>query len=183
MAPPNRQMNLLEQARQSATFDSNILTNLLYDGPETVSSRRAAFQRVEHALSLTDTMTLPTIYHGLTREQHYLEGVRRARATVHDMLTHQHRHFQSLTERYHLANASPFGMNFLMFCRTIELQGTPAQKAHWLPLIDTMEINGAYAQTELGHGTFVRGIATTATFDAVRDEFVLDSGGGSDETG
>jgi acyl-CoA oxidase len=28
------------------------------------------------------------------------------------------------------------------------------------------QIIGTYAQTELGHGTFVRGLETTATYDA-----------------
>lgn len=32
-----------------------------------------------------------------------------------------------------------------------------------------------YAQTELGHGSFVRGVETTATFDANTDEFVIHS--------
>lgn len=34
---------------------------------------------------------------------------------------------------------------------------------------------GAYAQTELGHGSNVRGLETTATFDPATDEFIIDS--------
>lgn len=36
----------------------------------------------------------------------------------------------------------------------------------WLLLA---QIIGTYAQTELGHGTFVRGLETTATYDAERE--------------
>ncbi|KAL5365154.1 hypothetical protein BJX96DRAFT_181436 [Aspergillus floccosus] len=175
MAPQTKQMALLAHARENATFDSQKLTNFIHDNEENVRSRRAAFARVEAALGLDDNMKLPRLYEGLDRDGLYIEGVRRARATTQDMLAHNHEHFKSLTERYHLTNASPFGMNFLMFRKTIELQATDAQKDYWLPLIDQMRINGAYVQTELGHGTFVRGIETTATFDEASGEFIIDS--------
>jgi acyl-CoA oxidase len=74
----------MEQARRAATFDPIKLTHIIYDGyvdailysgyylliygrEENVSSRRAAFQRVESALELTDDMKLPHIYSGLDR--------------------------------------------------------------------------------------------------------------------
>ncbi|KAJ7078539.1 acyl-CoA dehydrogenase/oxidase, partial [Mycena crocata] len=34
---------------------------------------------------------------------------------------------------------------------------------------------GSYCQTELGHGTFLRGLETTATFDHATDEFIVHS--------
>lgn len=36
-------------------------------------------------------------------------------------------------------------------------------------------IIGTYAQTELGHGTFIRGLETTATYDPKTKEFVIHS--------
>lgn len=142
---------------------------------ETVRSRREAFYRVESALGLLDNMKLPKVYSGLNREELYLDGLERAAAITNDMLDYGHRHFEFLNERYQLSNATPFGLHFLMFRKTIELQGTPEQKAYWLPLIDKMQINGAYAQTELAHGSHVRGLETTATFDPKTDEFVINS--------
>lgn len=32
-----------------------------------------------------------------------------------------------------------------------------------------------YFQTEMGHGTFIRGMETTATYDPITEEFVINS--------
>lgn len=49
------------------------------------------------------------------------------------------------------------------------------QQAYWIPKAQNFEISGCYAQTELGHGSNLRGIETTATFDSSTDEIVLNS--------
>lgn len=60
-----------------------------------------------------------------------------------------------------------------MFQLAIEKLADEEQKAKWLPLVNTMKMVGCYAQTELGHGSNVAGLETTATFDKSTDEFVL----------
>jgi len=62
-----------------------------------------------------------------------------------------------------------------MFVPTLLSQATPEQQAEWLPKALGLKLVGTYAQTELGHGTFVRGLETTATFDPETDEFVAHS--------
>jgi acyl-CoA oxidase len=62
-----------------------------------------------------------------------------------------------------------------MFIPTLKLQGSAEQKDYWLPLAESGKVIGTYAQTELGAGSFVRGIQTTATFDEKTDEFVVHS--------
>lgn len=62
-----------------------------------------------------------------------------------------------------------------MFVPAIKGQGTEEQQQKWLPLAYKMQIIGCYAQTELGHGSNVQGLETTATFDPQTDEFVLHS--------
>ena len=52
---------------------------------------------------------------------------------------------------------------------------SPQQKAYWIPKAERFEIAGCYAQTELGHGSNVQGIETTATFDPETDEIVMNS--------
>ncbi|KAF4374737.1 hypothetical protein F8388_020258 [Cannabis sativa] len=62
-----------------------------------------------------------------------------------------------------------------MFVPAIQGQGTDEQQAKWLPLAYKMQIIGCYAQTELGHGSNVQGLETTATFDPQADEFIINS--------
>jgi acyl-CoA oxidase len=60
-----------------------------------------------------------------------------------------------------------------MFVPAIKGQGTEEQQKKWLSLANKMQIIGCYAQTELGHGSNVQGLETTATFDPKTDEFVI----------
>lgn len=62
-----------------------------------------------------------------------------------------------------------------MFVPAIKGQGTDEQQTKWLPLAYKMQIIGCYAQTELGHGSNVQGLETTATFDPRTDEFIIHS--------
>lgn len=62
-----------------------------------------------------------------------------------------------------------------MFIPSILSQATPEQQAYWLPKSQKLEVIGTYAQTELGHGTFVRGLETTCTYDLDTQEFIVHS--------
>lgn len=44
-----------------------------------------------------------------------------------------------------------------------------------MPLIVKHKILGCYAQTELGHGSDIVALETTATLDKETDEFVINS--------
>jgi alkylation response protein AidB-like acyl-CoA dehydrogenase len=62
-----------------------------------------------------------------------------------------------------------------MFVPALKNLGTEEQQARWVPKATNCSIIGAYAQTELGHGTFIRGLQTTSTFDPKSREFVINS--------
>ncbi|KAI3716853.1 hypothetical protein L1987_68048 [Smallanthus sonchifolius] len=77
--------------------------------------------------------------------------------------------------RHYIDEPNYTDLHWEMFVPAIEGQGTNEQKKKWLPLAQTMQIIGTYAQTELGHGSNVQGLETTATFDRQTDEFVMHS--------
>jgi acyl-CoA oxidase len=70
---------------------------------------------------------------------------------------------------------SLFGRKAILFEPVIKHNGTEEQKTYWLAFAMSDKIFGTYAQTELGHGSFVRGLETTATFNQTKDEFVVHS--------
>lgn len=74
-----------------------------------------------------------------------------------------------------MKDGNPFTLHYVMFIPTILGQGTLEQQAYWIGRAWNKEIIGTYAQTELGHGTFIRGLETTAHYDPKTKEFVLNS--------
>ena len=62
-----------------------------------------------------------------------------------------------------------------MFIPTIQGQADEEQKKFWMPRCVALKIIGTYAQTELGHGTYIRGLETTATYDPSTEQFVIHS--------
>lgn len=62
-----------------------------------------------------------------------------------------------------------------MFTYALNAYSTDEQKAKWHTACTNFDIWGCYAQTELGHGSNVQGLETTAVFDQATDEFVLNT--------
>jgi acyl-CoA oxidase len=65
------------------------------------------------------------------------------------------------------------GVQWGLFGAAVLHLGTEEHHTKWLPGIMSMEIPGAFAMTETGHGSDVASIGTTATYDPQTQEFVL----------
>lgn len=70
---------------------------------------------------------------------------------------------------------SPWWIHYELFVNTLKLLGDPEQIKEWLSDAEEYKIAGCYAQTELGHGSNVQGLETTADFDKENQQFVLNS--------
>ncbi|KAF2774263.1 acyl-CoA oxidase [Teratosphaeria nubilosa] len=171
----NHQTQLMDAARARGTTDTAALTEYIHGGSDLVQQRRAACKRYENAAGLSDIEKLPPQYVNTSREELYSLGLHEGRLALLDMLEHKHTLFDNLTPNYNLTNLSPFGLTTLLIKPTLQQMATREQQEKWLVPTEKGQINWAYAQTELGHGTFVRGLETTATFDESRDCFVINS--------
>lgn len=74
-----------------------------------------------------------------------------------------------------MGEPTPYGLHASMFITTLRDQGTPEQHELFLKRAENYEIIGAYAQTELGHGSNVRGLETTATWNPTNKTFIMHS--------
>ena len=74
-----------------------------------------------------------------------------------------------------IAEPTPYGLHASMFLITLREQGTPEQHEKFLKKAENYEYIGCYAQTELGHGSNVRGLETTATWNPEDKTFILHS--------
>ncbi|KAK0557968.1 hypothetical protein OC844_005447 [Tilletia horrida] len=70
---------------------------------------------------------------------------------------------------------SPITIHWIAFVPVLLSQGTPEQIDRWAGRAMRHEIMGAYLQTELGHGSNVAGLETTATFEKASDSFIIHS--------
>ncbi len=74
---------------------------------------------------------------------------------------------------YDLSLAVKFGVQFGLWGGSVNGLGTDAQRRALLPDIGSLAIPGAFAMTERRHGSNVRDLATTATFDPATDEWII----------
>jgi acyl-CoA oxidase len=68
-----------------------------------------------------------------------------------------------------------FGVQFGLWGGSIENLGTKRHHDKYLHATGTADLLGCFAMTETGHGSNVRGLETTATYDPETDEFVIHS--------
>ncbi len=68
-----------------------------------------------------------------------------------------------------------FGVQFGLFGMSVNFLGTEKHHKKYLKQIGTLELPGCFAMTETGHGSNVKGIETTATYDHATKTLVVNT--------
>ncbi|XP_035658832.1 peroxisomal acyl-coenzyme A oxidase 1-like isoform X2 [Branchiostoma floridae] len=162
----------LRKERENASFVPEKITNFLYGGPERVQKKRELA-----SLALND----PDYHHEdlnfMSREQQYETCLKKSLLMTTKI---KQLKIDAVDEHFYRSavtgpSPDPLGLHVGMFLPTLYGQATQEQKEKWLNLAENYVIIGTYAQTEMGHGTFLRGLETTATFDPKTQEFILNT--------
>ncbi|OQR85862.1 peroxisomal acyl-coenzyme A oxidase [Achlya hypogyna] len=162
---------LIAQERATATFAVPTCIDVVL-GSKAWQARRAELRALvmEHpVLSDRDMMYR-------NHKERYEFALRKAHAYTQFLQQHNITDADERTFVYEqLGEPLPIDVHRSMFLPTLETQMDEEQRAYWVPLAREAKILGGYAQTELGHGSNVQGIETTAVYDSVTEEFVLNS--------
>ncbi|GLB09472.1 fatty-acyl coenzyme A oxidase [Aspergillus tubingensis] len=160
---------LLQHERDQSNVAVDKLAELLHT--------KEALVRQEHLLSILQAEEV------FDKSQNHTQGrterIQRslAKAKRLQQLSVEHKWSQ---EELHAANEllgepTPYGLHASMFLVTLREQGTPEQHKLFLEPAQNYQILGCYAQTELGHGSNVRGLETTATWNPEDKTFTIHS--------
>jgi acyl-CoA oxidase len=157
----------LPAERARATFDVKQLMNWL-DGGEEKTERR---QWIVSPLAKHDTSGRPN----WSREENLLQHLKLF-TEIHDPFL-EAGYRPSREETVWMSDNSSLQGSLMnhygLYLVTLMSQCNDEQMMEWLPRAYTMSIIGCYAQTELGHGSNVRGLQTVAVFDRQLKAFVL----------
>lgn len=115
------------------------------------------------------------VYPSLARKDVWTRTALQSRELINFKLKNGWSHTQFMEAIRLTDNFLPVQPQFRIFMSNLERQMTDEQKAIWIPKAERFEIFGSYSQTELGHGSNIRGIETTAIFDSETDEFIINS--------
>ena len=111
----------------------------------------------------------------LSRPERYYLGLARAKKLRRMVYQHKWDQEDHRMAEYLVDEMSPYHLHMGMFATTVREQADAAQRAYWMPQIESWDIIGAYAQTEQGHGSNVRGLELQARWDPRAKEFELHS--------
>lgn len=160
--------DILPNERKRSTFNIQTMTNILDGGPKK-TRRRKFIESPTKDLDYFDKIYWST--------PEILREHIRLYIKVHESFWDN---FQPTREEIvwmsrATINKGSIMNSFGLFVPTILTRGTARQIKEFLFRALKMQIIGVYAQTELGHGSNVRGLETTAHFDKVTQEFIINT--------
>jgi acyl-CoA oxidase len=111
----------------------------------------------------------------LSRPDRYHVALARAKELRRLSLQHDWTIEDFRMAQYLVGEVGPYTLHTVMFSTSIREQANEQQLKEWMPRVESWEIIGCYGQTELGHGSNVKGIETVARYNADTKDFTIHS--------
>ncbi|KAG2226088.1 hypothetical protein INT45_011705 [Circinella minor] len=161
--------DLLQIERSKASFDVNTLSKFSY-GEEFLNRKEKILRIIESDPAFEKSQRFFQSRH--ERMTHAYEKDKRTIELSEELgWDDEDRHIVNFL----YDQPSPYSLHYTMFVPTLANQCNEEQKKVFYERALRHEIIGCYAQTELGHGSNIQGLETTATYIPETNEFEIHS--------
>ncbi|GJJ78231.1 acyl-CoA oxidase [Entomortierella parvispora] len=167
---PNRQQLDIAAERAKCTFDPSQLTPLFYGGEE----KMKRLKKIEALVDSEPVFNRDDRYF-LGRTERFKRALPMAKRYVELRNEHSLTPEESAYMKVYIDDYIPIHLHESMFLPVLRAQASEEQLKVWGPLAENYHYIGCYAQTELGHGSALGRLETTATFDVERDQWIINS--------
>lgn len=168
---------LIAEERARAQFDPSDMYNVLEGTPDKAAKILDLYQLLER-----DPVLAPTFRdYELSRDENRAQTASRIGRMTQYVELESYKDFWrriNLVTMYDPSLGIRISVNLGLFMHCVKGNGTAAQFKYWGVEKEAKymkQIWGCFAMTELGHGSNVAGVETTATFDRNSDEFIINT--------
>ncbi|CAO3678786.1 unnamed protein product [Rhizopus stolonifer] len=163
----------MSEERAKAAFNIRELTYLL-DGSEKMTLLKERFmQEFER-----DPLFKMDDIHDITKDELRERTMEKFRSLIHHLSNEPVDIFKKRMEIVSLIDPgfwTRFGVHYGLFVGALQSNATSGQLGYWFQkgALSLSGMIGCFAMTELGHGSNVPGLETTAHFDEASDQFII----------